>query len=99
MSDWTELKQMVGSDSTDDVYVQNCWDTATALVEEFIGGEYVPTSIRDRAVLNVGSELYHQRNAPNGLAQFASFETAPVRIARDPMTAAYPLLNRWVVTW
>lgn len=89
----------MGAGPADDAFVQDCWESATALVEEFIGGSYVPTSIRDRAVLNVASELYHQRNAPNGVAQFASFDGAPVRIARDPMTAAYALLNRFVVTW
>jgi len=52
----------------------------------------------DNAYLQVGSELFHRRNAPSGIAQFSSLDgTSPVRVAKDPMTSVYPLLNRWVV--
>jgi hypothetical protein len=38
------------------------------------------------------SELFHRRSAPNGVAQFASFDGSPIRVAKDPMNAVYPLL-------
>ena len=94
---WTDLKEYVGSAATDDTFVQACYGTATTLVTDYIGSDLVPVDVFDRAVLMVGSELYHQRNAPNGVAQFASYDGSPIRVARDPMVAAYPLLNRYKV--
>lgn len=95
---WTDLKDYVGAHDGSDAYVTSCYDTAVALVEDFIGANIVPASIRDRAVLEVGSELYHRRNAPNGIQQFAAFDGAqPARIARDPMVGAYPILAKYMV--
>ena len=81
----------------DDVFVQACWATAETMITDYIGDDVIPAEIIDRATLMVGSELYHQRNAPNGVAQFASYDGSPIRVARDPMVAAYPLLNRYKV--
>jgi hypothetical protein len=94
---WTDLKQFVGAHDDDDAYVTSCFDTAVTLVEGFIGTKVVPLSIKDRAVLITGSELFHQRNAPQGIAQFAATDGAPIRVARDPMVGAYPLLARFMV--
>lgn len=94
---WEDLKSFVGSSTADDTYVQQCWTTATELVDNFIGTNEVPATVSDRAILMTGSELYHQRNAPNGVAQFNEFNGAPVRIARDPMTPAYSLLSTYMV--
>ena len=49
-----------------------------------------------RAYLECGSELYHRRSAPNGIAQFTSYDGSPMRIARDPMTPVYALLRRYI---
>ena len=54
------------------------------------------TFVQERAVLEVGSELFHRRNAPNGVAQFAALDGAPIRVARDPMVAARPLLSPYL---
>lgn len=94
---WTDLKDYVGSGSTDDNFVQTCYDEAETLVADFIGLSVVPEPIIARAVLEVGSELFHRRNAPNGVAQFASYDGQAIRVARDPMVAAYPLLARYMV--
>jgi hypothetical protein len=56
----------------------------------------VPVALRDQAILIASSELFHRRSAPNGVAQFASFDGAPIRVAKDPMNAVYPLLQRYV---
>lgn len=87
-----DLASYVGTSSDD--FVKSCATTAKAMVDGHIGDhdDDVPDQIRDRAVLEVGSELYHRRNAPNGVAQFATLDAAPIRVARDPMVAARPLL-------
>lgn len=69
-------------------------DTADALVTQFIGSVLgVPVGAIERAKLEAGSELFHRRQAPNGIAQFAAQDGAPVRVARDPMVGAYPILK------
>jgi hypothetical protein len=52
----------------------------------------IPVAIKDQSILIASSELFHRRSAPNGVAQFASFDGAPIRVAKDPMNAVYPLL-------
>jgi len=56
----------------------------------------VPPVVLDRAIKEVGSELFHRRQAPGGVAQFAGLDGAPIRVARDPMVSAYPILARHV---
>ena len=93
---WTDLKNYVGAPDSDDAFVETCFDDASSMVTVFVGQNYVPANILTRATLEVGSELYHRRSAPNGIAQFSTFDGTPIRVARDPMIGAYPLLNRYV---
>lgn len=93
----TDLQEYVGAPDSDAAFVEQCWDEATSLVNQFVGNETIPLAVLDRAFLEVGSELYHRRQAPNGIAQFASMDGSPVRVARDPMVGAYPLLTRFMV--
>jgi len=93
---WTDLKNYVGAPDSDDAFVETCFDDALSMVTVFVGQTYVPANILTRATLEVGSELYHRRSAPNGIAQFSTFDGTPIRVARDPMIGAYPLLNRYV---
>jgi len=93
---WTDLKDYVGAPDSDDAFVETCFDNASSMVTVYIGETEVPENIFTRAVLEVGSELYHRRSAPNGIAQFSTFDGAPIRVARDPMVGAYPILNRFV---
>jgi hypothetical protein len=90
------LQAYVGASASDITYVTECFDEATALITVFVGKTYVPKLVLDRAVLEVGSELYHRRSAPNGIAQFGALDGAPIRVARDPMVGAYPLLQRYL---
>jgi hypothetical protein len=92
----TDLQEYVGAPDSDAAYVEQCWDEATSLVSVYVGDIEIPIAILDRATLEVGSELYHRRQAPNGIAQFSSMDGTPVRVARDPMLGAYPLLNRYI---
>jgi hypothetical protein len=86
-----EFQAYVGTDETD--FPQECLDAGLALVVRYIGAiTTVPAVIKDQATLIASSELFHRRSAPNGVAQFASFDGSPVRVAKDPLGAVYPLL-------
>lgn len=98
-----------------DDLLANCLAEATELVEKYItrvywdaitqaylhDAAYVPDVILDRAFLEVAADLFNRRNAPNGIqnAQFALEGATPMRINRDPMAPAYPLLRRYVLPW
>jgi hypothetical protein len=91
------LKTYVNAPSADDAFITQCWNEAVALVTKFIGTATVPETVVDRARVEVGQELYSRRAAPNGIAQYATFEGASaIRVARDPMVGAYPLLQPYV---
>lgn len=90
-----EFQAYVGTDETD--FPQECLTSGLALVERYIGAvTTVPTAVKDQAVYIASSELFHRRSAPNGIAQFASMDGSPVRVARDPLGAVYPLLQPYV---
>lgn len=93
-----DLSQYVGANTDDTAFVASCWARADALITQYIGlAAEVPWAILDGATLDVGSELYHRRNSPSGIAQFATAgDASPVRLARDPMTSVYPVLARFV---
>ncbi len=94
-----ELRAYTGAATGDADFVTSCHDQATTLVARFVGTADVPESVVDRAALEVGSELFHRRQAPNGIAQFATVDgSSAIRVARDPMVAAYPILTPWVGT-
>jgi hypothetical protein len=91
-----DFQAYVGTDETGD-FINSCLDSGEFLVDRYIGTvETVPEDIHDQAVLICASELYHRRSAPNGVAQFASFDGSPIRVAKDPMNAVYPLLMPYV---
>lgn len=99
--DWTDFKKYVtGNEATyvvtDDAYIEQCWDEAVTLVTNFVGTQIVPQSIMDRAALICGAALYQMRKTPMGIAQFGE-DNSPIRLARDPMQGAYPLLKAYLV--
>jgi hypothetical protein len=89
-----EFQAYVGTD--EDTFPEECLDAGSALVSTYIGSATVPVKLQNQAILIASSELFHRRSAPNGVAQFASFDGAPIRVAKDPMNAVYPLLQRYV---
>jgi hypothetical protein len=92
-----QLKTYVGAPDSDLTFVTACWDEAVVLVTKFVGTATVPATALLRARIECGSELFHRRSAPNGIAQFATLDGgSAVRVARDPMIAAYPILTPWV---
>lgn len=93
---WERLGRYVGD--TDEAFLQDCVDQATVLVEGYLGSKLgkVHGPVLDLAIIQTGSELHARKNAPSGVAQFATGSENPVRLARDPMTSTYPLLRRYV---
>lgn len=90
-----EFQAYVGTDET--TFPTECLTAGLALVENYIGSvTTVPVAVKDQSTLIVSSELFHRRSAPNGVAQFASFDGNPVRVAKDPLNAVYPLLLRYL---
>lgn len=110
-----DLKHYVGAhDAEHDALLAACLAEAQALIDKYRTAGYdedhvpvlieIPEPVLDQATVEVGADLYHRRNAPNGIsnAQFQTFDgvgAAAVRIARDPMAAAYKTLGRWVTPW
>lgn len=89
-----QLRAYTGAANGDNGFLGECIAQASALVVHHVGTAIVPVAVSDRAVLEVASELFHRRQAPNGVLQFSTFEGSnPVRVARDPMVAAYPILT------
>jgi hypothetical protein len=81
----------------DTAFIQQCLIEAWALVGQNIGTTItVPDEIRDRAVLECGSELFARRQSPSGVTQYADATGAPVRLARDPMTGARAILAAYL---
>ncbi|QKY80419.1 head-tail connector protein [Microbacterium phage PoRanda] len=79
--------------AVDDAFVQRCASEALALVGQLIGSATVPAEIRTRAIIEAGSELFHKRQAPNGISQFADAAGTPLRVAKDPMNVARVILQ------
>lgn len=79
-----------------DQFVMQCWTEAQALVDRLVGTSEVPESVLGRAYLEAGSELYHRRQAPNGIAQFATMDAPATRVARDPMVGVYPIIAPFI---
>lgn len=92
-------------------FVRDCWEDAYTLVEGWLESTcgprweaadamrlypHVPADVAGRAVLEVGAELYHRKNTKNGISQFASPDGSAVRVARDPLTPAYPILRPFI---
>lgn len=88
--------QAVGPDDTD--YAAQCSIEATELVESIVGTHEVPVSVVDRAVLEVGADLYHRKAARSGLVQFGGGTEAPAvhRIPLDPLRTAWPILRPYL---
>lgn len=81
-----------------DAYVKQCADEAADAVAEVVSkaAKPVPASMQNRAVLEYGKEQFDRRQSRNGIAGLDSMDFAPMRIARDPMKAALPYLERYL---
>jgi hypothetical protein len=92
----SELREYVGTSTTDNDFLHSCIEQGQALVVAYVGRHSVPDTVFESCVLQVAAEVFHRRQAPNGIAQFSTMDGAPIRVARDPMTSVYPILGRYV---
>lgn len=90
-----EFRAYVGT-KEDSSFVDDCLQSAHHLVERYVGDFDVTSQIRDQAVLICASEIFHRRQAPGGITQFADMSGSAVRVGKDPMFAAYELLRPYV---
>lgn len=90
-----EFRAYVGTNE-DSSFVDDALQTGHHLVERYVGTAEVPSHVRDIAVLQVASEVFHRRQAPAGITQFADMSGSAVRVGKDPMSAAYELLRPYV---
>ena len=56
----------------------------------------VPAPAGRRACLEVGADLYYRRMSRNGIVNINSGTVEPVRINRNPLTPAYPILRPYL---
>ena len=82
--------------------VESAWLEAVELIDGVLADAAwrpVPTVIRDRAVLEVGANLYRRRDEQSGNAsQLSDMDgAAPARAPRDPLGTVRALLSRYVV--
>ncbi|WGL50644.1 hypothetical protein P5P86_11780 [Nocardioides sp. BP30] len=96
------LRRKVGAGGTvTDQDLTDLITQAATLVTHEVGDVEVPEEILDRAHLLTAVQLYNQDAAPNGIVnqQFAADDgtaATPIRIARDPLAAARPVLAPWI---
>ena len=92
-----DLAAFVGAPASDP-YLETCVEEATEMVRQAIGNARVPEEIKRIAVREVAADIYHRRSARNGVAGFddSDITPAPVRINRDPMVAARPILRPYL---
>lgn len=87
------LRDYVSAPPDLDTYLGNCLDVAADLVTHD-APKATPETVKARAILEVAAELYHRRNAPNGIKSFGDIDGAgAIRVARDALVAARPLLD------
>lgn len=94
---WEQLKAYIRASDDDDDFVQECLADATELVTDYVGDKFVPEVKLDLAIKVTGRDLYAQRDSPQGVGQFTDMNNNPIRVARDPLTAAKPILRKYVI--
>lgn len=80
------------------VFIEDCMDEAIAMVDNRCGAGVVdiPIPVLHRAYIELGSELYNRRAAPNGISQFSAGDGSAIRVARDPMTSVEQILRPFI---
>lgn len=98
-----QLREEVGAPpSVSDDRLAQFIALADALVTQYVGDVVVPPVVLDEATLATAAEAWHIRKAPNGVLSqqydlgSGDSSSIPVRIGRDALKAAYPLLEQWV---
>lgn len=82
----------------DHAYLTQCWEEATELVTNMLNGQTAPDSIRTRAILEAGADLFFRKNTRKGVQQFDTElgMPEPFPVLRDPRTSARVILQPWL---
>lgn len=98
--DLTTFKRRCGSGATEsDDDLTTMLLVASQLVTDYVGTNVVPQVILDEATLLVAVEKHNQDKAPNGVLNVQWDDgtgATPIKVTRDPLTPAYPILSRYV---
>lgn len=106
----TQLLNHVGGTAADKDELGTCLRLAVLWVDKHLADNYVevgagadnvPAEVYDEAVLLVAADEFSRRHAPNGVLnqQYQTedgVQAVPVRISRDPLSAAYAPLGPWM---
>lgn len=91
-----ELHLAGGASTIEPAEIADMVDDAVQMLQAYVGSSVIPDRIANRAVLEVARELNTRALNPGGV--FSAFADAgsPVRLARDPLRAVYPMLAPYV---
>lgn len=97
------LRSEVGAGAASDEVIDESIAVAHELLLQYVADEGidVPAPVFDRAWLVTAVDLFNQSQAPNGVLtqQFDTVDggsAVPIRVSRDPLAGAYPLLRSYV---
>lgn len=94
------LEWFVQASGDDVAFATECATQAAELVTNLVGTDNpygVPESTLARVILEVGADLYYRKASRNGIAGFEDGgEPQPMRLNRDPLAAAYPILRQFL---
>lgn len=88
------LQSRLRLDGRDTSELEDVLNYAMTLVTDYAGKD-TPQGIIELAVLEVAADLWAKRDARGGILDSPFEGGAPTRLARDPLTAAYPILDRF----
>ena len=83
----------------DKTHATTCAAEATTLVANALGKDNpsnVPADVIARCELEVGADLYYRKRTRHGVAAFDGVDVMPIRISRDPMASAWPILRQFI---
>lgn len=90
----TRLGKSLGLDTNAEL--EELVTTAWQLIGAWLGPESVPNTVMSQAVHTTALELQRREKAPGGVLAPFGGEGGPVRLARDPLTPALPILRPFV---
>lgn len=89
------LNAGTGEGSLSDTELALLWDDAASQVDVYVGDAVVPAATLTRAILSAADRMHILDVSPDGATQYDA-EGSPIRVSRDPLAGAYPLLARFV---
>lgn len=90
--------------NVDEPYLDKSLTVAIALVNDFLENAYreIPQSVYANEVLRTAHAVFKQKETTVGGSQQQIVELGQVtttRFSRDPLTASYPVLRKYVLKW